>query len=60
MTADATLTHGRSAGSCDTVPRYIEIARDRTDGLQEGTRRTRPMGEPIYDPTLSLPEDKIE
>ena len=50
--AVAALRHGRSAWGCDIVPRYIEIARDRIDRLQEGTLRTRPMGKPIYDPAL--------
>ena len=50
--AVAALRHGRSAWGCDTEARYIEIARDRIDRLQEGTLKTRPMGKPIYDPAL--------
>ena len=50
--AVAALKHGRSAWGCDTEARYIEIARDRIDRLQEGTLKTRPMDKPIYDPAL--------
>lgn len=51
-TAIAALMHGRVAYGCDTERRYIEIALERIDRLEEGQLKTRPMGKPIYDPAL--------
>ena len=48
----AALMHGRTACGCDVVPGYVEIARRRVREWYAGTLRTRPMGKPIYDPTL--------
>ena len=48
----AALMHGRTACGCDVVPEYVEIARSRVRHWYDGTLRTRPMGKPIYDPTL--------
>ena len=48
----AALKHGRNASGCDTVQQYVDIARQRVHDLQEGTLRTRPMGKPVYDPSL--------
>ena len=48
----AALMHGRSAYGCDVVPQYVNIAHERVQQLEAGTLRTRPMGKPIYDPTL--------
>ena len=48
----AALMHGRTACGCDVVPEYVEIARRRVREWYAGTLRTRPMGKPIYDPTL--------
>ena len=48
----AALMHGRTACGCDVVPEYVEIARRRVRQWYAGTLRTRPMGKPIYDPTL--------
>ena len=48
----AALKHGRTAYGCDVVPEYVEIARDRVRRLYDGTLKLRPMGKPIYDPTL--------
>ena len=50
--AVAALMHGRAAWGCDTVPRYVEIARERVRALRDGTLKTRPMGKPVYDPTM--------
>ena len=47
----AALLHDRTAYGCDTVPEYVDIARERVRQLRAGTLRTRPMGKPIYDPT---------
>ena len=51
-TVIAALMHGRAAYGCDIVPEYVAIARARVKQLRAGTLRTRPMGKPIYDPTL--------
>lgn len=48
----AALKHGRDAVGCDNVEEYVEIARQRVAALEAGTLRTRPMGKPIYDPSL--------
>ena len=48
----AALMHGRSAYGCEVVEEYVEIARDRVRQLKAGRLRTRPMGRPIYDPSL--------
>ena len=48
----AALMHGRDTYGCDIVPEYADIARERIDRFYAGTLRTRPMGKPIYDPTL--------
>ena len=48
----AALMHGRFAYGCDIVQQYVDIARERVQQLEDGTLRTRPMGKPIYDPTL--------
>lgn len=46
------LKHNRRAYGCDIVREYVEIARQRVRALHAGTLRTRPMGKPVYDPTL--------
>ncbi len=48
----AALMHGRTVCGCDIVPEYVEVARSRVRQWYAGTLRTRPMGKPIYDPTL--------
>lgn len=48
----AALMHGRSAYGCDIIPQYVNIAHERVQQLEAGILRTRPMGKPIYDPTL--------
>ena len=48
----AALKHGREAYGCDIVSEYVDITRDRIRQLYEGTLRLRPMGKPIYDPSL--------
>jgi len=51
-TAIAALKHGRDAYGCDIVDKYISIAQNRIAGLLDGNLKTRPMGKPIYDPSL--------
>ena len=48
----AALKHRRIAYGCDIVPSYVEIALERIEALGDGTLKTRPMGKPIYDPSL--------
>ena len=51
-TAIASLLHDRHAYGCDVVKEYVDIARERVRLLEAGKLRTRPMGKPIYDPSL--------
>lgn len=51
-TVIAALKHDRAVYGCDIVPAYVDIARQRVEQLRAGTLRTRPMGKPVYDPTL--------
>jgi len=48
----AAIKHGRDGFGCDMEPRYVEIAQERIDLLLNGALKTRPMGKPIYDPSL--------
>jgi len=48
----AAFKHKRNAYGCDIQPEYIRIAKERLTALKNGTLNTRPMGKPIYDPTL--------
>lgn len=48
----AALSHGRRGYGCDIDPRYVEVAWERIHALRAGTLRTRPMGKPVYDPSL--------
>ena len=48
----AALMHERNGYGCDTVGRYVDIARKRIQRLRAGTLRTRPMNKPVYDPVL--------
>ena len=51
-TVVAAMKHARIGYGCDIVPRYVRIAGRRIQELRNGTLRTRPMGKPIYDPSL--------
>ncbi len=48
----AALMHDRAAYGCDVVPEYVDVAMDRVNRFYAGALRTRPMGKPIYDPSL--------
>ena len=48
----AALMHDRIGYGCDIVPAYVETAWQRVDQWREGVLKTRPMGKPIYDPSL--------
>lgn len=46
----AAIRHKRRGAGAETVPKYIELARQRIHQEIEGTLRTRPMNKPVYDP----------
>ena len=48
----AALMHDRMAYGCDNVAEYVNIAHERVRQLRTGELRTRPMGKPVYDPSL--------
>ena len=48
----AALKHQRRGYGCDTVKKYVDIAKRRVNELRLGVLRTRPMGKPIFDPNL--------
>lgn len=48
----AALMYDRLGYGCDIVPEYVDVARQRVNQWQQGTLKTRPMGKPIYDPSL--------
>lgn len=49
-TVIAAIRHRRRAAGAETVPKYVELARQRIEQEMEGTLRTRPMDRPVYDP----------
>ena len=48
----AAAMHNRVGYGCDTNELYIKIAHQRLEQLAAGTLKTRPMGKPVYDPSL--------
>lgn len=46
----AAIRHKRRGAGAETVPKYIELARQRIQQEIAGTLRTRPMDRPVYDP----------
>lgn len=48
----AALKHNRFGYGCDIVKEYVDAAWERVHALRAGTLRTRPMGKPVYDPSL--------
>jgi adenine-specific DNA-methyltransferase len=49
-TVIAAIRHGRRGVGAETVPKYVQLARQRIRQEMEGTLRTRPMDRPVYDP----------
>lgn len=49
----AAVRHNRRGVGAETVPRYVQLARERIQQEMEGTLRTRPMNRPVYDPLES-------
>ncbi len=48
----AALKNGRNGYGCDIVQEYVDIAQERIREYRNGTLETRPMGKPVYNPTL--------
>ncbi len=46
----AAIRHSRRGVGAETVPEYVEIAKNRIEQEMAGTLRTRPMERPVYDP----------
>ncbi|GMT47750.1 MAG: methyltransferase [bacterium] len=46
----AAIRHKRCGAGAETLPKYVELARQRIQQEIEGTLRTRPMDKPVYDP----------
>ena len=44
------LRHGRKGVGAETNKKYIKIACDRIEQLENGSLKTRPMNTPVYDP----------
>ena len=51
-TVIAALMRNRRGYGCEVVQEFVDIAQARLDALDSGTLRTRPMGKPIYNPSL--------
>ncbi len=48
----AAIKNKRNGYGCDVVEEYIDIAQERVDAFYAGALKTRPMGKPVYDPSL--------
>lgn len=48
----AALKNGRTGYGCDVSREYVDIAWERVQLLRAGHLKTRPMGKPVYDPSL--------
>ncbi len=46
----AAIRHGRRGIGAEVVPEYVKLAQGRIQEELAGTLRTRPMGQPVYDP----------
>jgi adenine-specific DNA-methyltransferase len=49
----AAIRHRRRGVGAETVPKYVQLARQRIQQEMEGTLRTRPMDRPVYDPVAA-------
>jgi adenine-specific DNA-methyltransferase len=48
----AAVKNGRTGYGCDVSREYVDVAWERLHLLRAGLLRTRPMGKPVYDPSL--------
>jgi len=46
----AAIRHGRLGVGAETLPKYVELAKNRIQQEIQGTLKTRPMDRPVYDP----------
>lgn len=51
-TVVAATKNGRSGYGCDIDKEFVDIAWERVHMLRAGLLQTRPMGKPVYDPSL--------
>lgn len=51
-TVVAAVKNGRNGYGCDVSPEYVDLAWERVHLQRAGLLRTRPMGKPVYDPSL--------
>jgi adenine-specific DNA-methyltransferase len=48
----AALKHERTGYGCDVSREYVDLAWERLHLLRAGLLKTRPMGKPVYDPSV--------
>lgn len=48
----AAVKNGRTGYGCDISREYVDLAWERIHLLRAGLLKTRPMGKPVYDPSL--------
>jgi adenine-specific DNA-methyltransferase len=48
----AAIKNGRTGYGCDVSQEYVDVAWERVHLLRAGMLKTRPMGKPVYDPSL--------
>jgi adenine-specific DNA-methyltransferase len=48
----AAIRNGRTGYGCDVSGEYVDVAWERIHLLRAGLLKTRPMGKPVYDPSL--------
>lgn len=48
----AAVKNGRTGYGCDVSDEYVDVAWERLHLLRAGLLKTRPMGKPVYDPSL--------
>jgi adenine-specific DNA-methyltransferase len=48
----AAVKNGRTGYGCDISEEYVDVAWERLHLLRAGLLKTRPMGKPVYDPSL--------
>jgi adenine-specific DNA-methyltransferase len=48
----AAVKNGRNGYGCDVSREYVDVAWERVHLLRAGLLKTRPMGKPVYDPSL--------
>ena len=62
-TAIAALMHKRKAIGSETMPEYVQIAKERIRMAEQGELRIRPMGRSVYDPeasNLNVPSQNVQ